>query len=71
MAEWLGHAGNVLRRAVEHREQIERLTKEHGPDESALGAPAHRTLLWWRQMANSEQLRLADAPTATSVSGSA
>ena len=23
-AEWLGHAGNVLRRAVEHREQIER-----------------------------------------------
>ena len=32
MAEWLGHAGNVLRRAVEHREQIERLTKEHGPD---------------------------------------
>jgi hypothetical protein len=32
MAEWLGHAGNVLQRAVEHREQIERLTKEHGPD---------------------------------------
>jgi hypothetical protein len=32
MAEWLGHAGNVLRRAVEHREQIERLTKEYGPD---------------------------------------
>jgi hypothetical protein len=22
MAEWLGHAGNVLRRAVERREQI-------------------------------------------------
>jgi hypothetical protein len=32
MAEWLGYAGNILRRAVEHREQIERLTKEHGPD---------------------------------------
>jgi hypothetical protein len=32
LAEWLGHAGSVLRRAVEHREQIERLTKEHGPD---------------------------------------
>jgi hypothetical protein len=32
MAEWLGHAGNALRRAVEHRKQIERLTKEHGPD---------------------------------------
>jgi hypothetical protein len=32
MAEWLGHAGNVLRRAVEHREQIKRLTKEYGPD---------------------------------------
>jgi hypothetical protein len=32
MAEWLDHAGNVLRRAVEHREQIEQLTKEHGPD---------------------------------------
>ena len=32
MTEWLGHAGNVLWRAVEHREQIEQLTKEHGPD---------------------------------------
>ena len=32
MTEWLGHAGNVLRRAIEHREQIERLTKDHGPD---------------------------------------
>jgi hypothetical protein len=30
MAEWLGHAGNVLRRAVEHREQIEQLTKSTG-----------------------------------------